>query len=67
MNSVHYDVNGLRNSQIKTQIKNVLNDLDGVQKVNIDLGRGSVEVNYHNPASEEAIRQGIAHIGCSIK
>lgn len=67
MNKVHYDVNGLLNNQIKTQVKNVLDDLDGVQKVNVDLGRGSIEVNYSNAANENDIRQGIEHVGCRIE
>ena len=30
MNKVHYTVSGLQNTQIKTQIKNALNELTGV-------------------------------------
>lgn len=66
MNKVHYNVTGLLNNQIKTQLKNALNDLDGVQKINIDLGRSSVEVGFNNSISEQEVRHGIEHVGCKI-
>lgn len=67
MNNVHFSVNGLQNTQMKTQLKNVLTNLDGVSNVNVDLGRGSVEVNYNEPTNENTIRQGIEQIGCKIR
>jgi len=66
MNSVHYQVNGLVNTPRKTQVKNALEKLDGVQKVNIDLHRGSVEVDYNEPVKESEIRTEIEHVGCRI-
>lgn len=66
MNKVQYNVNGLLNNQIRTQVKNALNDLDGVQKVNVDLGRSSIEVGFNNATSEQEIRNGIEHVGCHI-
>lgn len=66
MNSVHYNVNGIVNNPMKTQIKNVLEELEGVGKVNIDLQRGTVEVDYNAPASESQIRSCIEHVGCRI-
>jgi copper chaperone CopZ len=59
-------VNGLVNTPMKTQVKNALEKLDGVQKVNIDLHRGSVEVNYNEPTKENEIRTEIEHVGCRI-
>jgi len=67
MNNVHYNVNGLLNTQRKTQLKNVLEDIQGVQKINVDLGRGSVEVKYNEPTDVKEIRQGIEQIGCKIR
>ncbi len=67
MNRVHYMVSGLQNNQIKTQVKNVLEDLEGVQMVNVDLGRCSIEVGYNEKTDEDAIRQSIEHIGCKIE
>lgn len=66
MNNVHFNVNGLQNTQIKTQLKNVLKDIDGVRNVNVDQGRGSVEVKYNEPADVNAIRQSIEQVGCKI-
>ena len=64
MNRVHYKVIGLQNSTEKTQIKNALDKIDGVQMVNVDLGRGSIEVGYNDSTGEEEIRQTIEHTGC---
>lgn len=66
MNNVHFNVNGLQNTQIKTQLKNVLKDIDGVRNVNVDQGRGSVEVKYNEPADVNTIRQSIEQVGCKI-
>ena len=67
MNKVHYNVSGLQNTQIKTQMKNVLTDLEGVQMVNIDLGRGSIEVAYNEKTDESEIKHCIEHVGCKIE
>lgn len=66
MNKVSYNISGIRNTQMKTQLKNVLTGLDGVQKLDIDLGKGSIEVGYNNSTSETAIRDGIEQVGCRI-
>lgn len=66
MNSVHYTVNGLLNNPMKTQVKNVLEELEGVQRVNVDLMRGTVEVDYNPPTNESQIRGSIEHVGCKI-
>lgn len=67
MNRFHCNVNGLRNTIVKTQVKNALDELDGVKKVNVDLRRGSIEVDYNNPTSENEIRDQIEHVGCRIE
>ena len=67
MNRVHYYVTGLQNSQNKTQIKNALDKIEGVQIVNVDLGRGSIEVGYSESASECEIKDCIEHTGFTIK
>lgn len=67
MNKVQYNVTGLLNTQIKTQVKNVLDDMDGVQKINVDLGRSSIEVGYNKSTNEQAIKQEIEHVGCKIE
>lgn len=67
MNKAHYSVTGLLNSTMKQQVKNVLNDLDGVNKVNVDLVNSSIDVAYNDSADENAIKQGIEHVGCKIE
>lgn len=67
MNRVHYNVSGLLNNSVKTQIKNVLSDIDGVKKINVDLGRSSIEVGYNDSTNENEIRDGIEHVGCRVE
>lgn len=67
MNRIHYNVSGLLNNSIKTQVKNVLSEIDGVHKINVDLGRGSIEVGYNDSTNENEIRNGIEHVGCKIE
>ncbi|MDF2542631.1 MAG: heavy metal transport/detoxification protein [Herbinix sp.] len=67
MNTVHYNVTGLNNNSIKTQVKNVLDELDGVNKVNVDLGRSTIEVDYNEPTSECDIKERIEHVGCKVE
>ncbi len=67
MNKVHYNVSGLLNTQVKAQVKNVLNDLDGVLKVNVDLVNSAIDVGYNDSTDESVIKQGIEHVGCKIE
>jgi copper chaperone CopZ len=67
MNRVHYNVSGLKNVQMKTQVENSLEKLDGVQMVNIDFARGSIEVGYNGFINENEIKQRIEHAGCRIE
>jgi copper chaperone len=67
MNRVHYNISGLQNIQIKTQIENALEKLHGVQMVNIDFKRGSVEVGYNEFIEESEIKKCIEHVGCRIE
>lgn len=66
MNRVHYDVSGLLNAQVKTQLKNVLSEVDGVNKINVDMARSSIEVGYNDLISEDRIKESIEHVGCKI-
>lgn len=66
MNKSHYYVTRLQNAQMRTQLKNALYELDGVSMVNIDMGRGSVEVGYDESIDENSIRQCIENIGVKI-
>ena len=66
MNTVHYEVQGMINNPTKTQIKNELEELDGIHRVNVDLVRSTVEVEYNPPANPEDIKHCIEHVGCRV-
>ena len=67
MKREHYIVNGIANENMKTQIKNSLEKIDGVNNVCVDMSRGSVEVIYNNPATELEIRSCIENTGHKIE
>lgn len=66
MNRLHFSVMGINNNQSKTSVKNSLDKVEGVQMVNVDIARGTVEVGYNEPADETLIRQGIEKGGFKI-
>ncbi len=65
MNRIHYETSGIQNSEIKTQLKNALDKINGVSMVNIDVARGSIEVGF-NQADENLIKSCIETVGCEI-
>lgn len=67
MKKEHYIVDGLANENMKTQVKNALENIQGVNKVCIDLARGSVEVIYNEPVTQEEIRSCIENTGYHIQ
>lgn len=67
MEREHYTVNGIANENMKTQIKNALEKIDGVNKVCVDMGRGSVEVIYNSPATPSEIKNCIENTGHRIE
>lgn len=66
MNRLHCEVDGIVNESMKTQLKNSLEKVEGVNKVCVDLGRGSVEVIYNEPANENDIKSCIENTGYRI-
>jgi len=52
---------------MKTQVKNSLEKLDGVQMVNVDFQRGSIEIGYNELTDESEIKQCIEHVGWEIE
>ena len=62
----HYYVTRLQNAEMRTQLKNSLYEMDGVNMVNIDMGRGSIEVGYDESIDENTIRKCIENIGVKI-
>lgn len=67
MQKASFNVSDLINSQCKTQVKNALDKIKGVQNVNISLKTGKVEVDYNSPADEAQIRNCIEHTGFTIE
>ncbi len=67
MEREHYLINDLTNENVKTQVKNALEKIEGVNKVCIDLGRGSVEVIYNEPATPDEIKVCIEDTGHKIQ
>ena len=63
MERTHYMVDGLANENMKTQVKNALEKIDGVNNVCVDLARGSVEVIYNSPETPLEIKQCIENTG----
>lgn len=67
MEREHYIVDGLANENMKTQVKNALEKIDGVNNVCVDLERGSVEVIYNEPATQEQIKCCIENTGHNVQ
>lgn len=67
MKKVHYNVTRLVNEQMKNDVKNALDKVDGVQIVNIDMGRSTIEVGYNESIDEDKIKESIEQVGCIIK
>lgn len=67
MNKIHVSVSGLINNEKKTQVKNALDKVNGVNTVNVDLGRSSIEVGFNEKNTDSTqIINCIEHVGCKI-
>lgn len=66
MNTVLCSVDGIHNKQCKTQIKNALDKIEGVQEVGVNLESGTVKVDYNEPATELTIKDCIENTGFKI-
>ena len=66
MNRMLCGVSGIQNKDNKTQIKNVLNKIDGVNKVGVNLVTGTIEVEYNPPATENELKTCIENTGFKI-
>lgn len=67
MEREHYNVDGLANENMKTQVKNALEKIKGVSNVCVDIERGSVEVIYNKPATQDEIKSCIENTGHNVK
>lgn len=66
MNTMLCSVSGMQNKECKTQIKNALNKVQGVNEVGVNLQTGTVEVHYNEPATETELKDCIEHTGFKI-
>ncbi len=67
MNTVLCSVSGIQNKECKTQIKNALDKLKGVQEVGVNMTTGTIKVEYNEPATEIEIKDCIEHTGFKIE
>lgn len=67
MDKSHFIVTGLMTNNTKTQVKNALDKIEGVQEVAVDLGRSSIEVAYGEEVTEAEIRECIENTGFKIE
>ena len=67
MERLHCRVDGIANENMKTQLKNSLEKVEGVNQVCVDMGRSTVEVVYNEPATQENIRSCIENTGHKIE
>ena len=66
MNTVMCNVSGIINKECKTQIKNALNKVKGVQQVGVNFTMGTVEVQYNEPATANEVKDCIENTGFKI-
>lgn len=59
-------VSGIQNKEQKTQIKNSLSQIDGVQEVGVNLVSGTVDIKYNAPATAGDLKHCIEHTGFKI-
>lgn len=67
MKKIQYEVDGLVNAQYKTQVKNALDKVKGVQQVGVSLENGCIVVEYNAPADESQIKACIEKTGLTIE
>jgi copper chaperone CopZ len=66
MNKLHISVSGIANTQMKTSLKNSLEKIEGVQMINIDMARQTVEGGFNSPANENDVKKCIEHTGFKV-
>ncbi|MEM1483531.1 heavy metal-associated domain-containing protein [Oscillospiraceae bacterium PP1C4] len=66
MNTMLCNVTGIQNKQGKTQIKNALDKIEGVQEVGVNMTTSTVKVEYNEPATEIQIKNCIENTGFKI-
>ncbi|PKM74429.1 MAG: heavy metal transporter [Firmicutes bacterium HGW-Firmicutes-16] len=66
MNNMLCSVSGIQNKEGKTQIKNALKKIKGVNEVGVNLMTGTIEIQYNEPATENELKSCIENTGFKI-
>lgn len=66
MNTMLCGVSGIQNKECKTQIKNALNKIKGVNEVGVNLTTGTVEIQYNDLVTENELKDCIESTGFNI-
>ncbi len=66
MESLICSVEGIQNKEGKTQIKNALDKVEGVQRVGVNLATGVIKIEYNQPATATEIKSCIENTGFKI-
>jgi len=66
MNTMICSVSGIPNKESKTQIKNALNKIKGVNEVGVNLVTSTIQVQYNGPATEGDLKNCIENSGFKI-
>lgn len=66
METMLCSVSGMQNKENKTQIKNALRKVEGVNQVGVNLTSGTIKIDYNNPATENTIKSCIEGSGFKI-
>lgn len=66
MNTMLCSVSGIQNKESKTQIKNALSKIKGVNDVGVNLTTGTVEIHYNDPATDIELKNCIENTGFEI-
>jgi len=66
MESMLCSVSGLQNKENKTQVKNALKKVEGVNQVGVNLTTGTIKIDYNNPATENVLKSCIEDTGFKI-
>ncbi len=67
MNNMLCSVSGIQNKEGKTQIKNALKKIKGVNEVGVNLMTGTIEIQYNEPATENELKNCIENTGFKIE
>lgn len=66
MEEMQCSVNGIINKECKTQVKNAVGKIKGVQEVGVNFTTGTVQVKYNKPATKNEIKDCIENTGFKI-